>query len=100
VAFSPSARTRQYERWPAAGHSEVASNPFRAGLLDLAGQDADNIRSALGQGGDFALIDVETGNPKLLLGVQQGEGQTDVAQPMMAIRACRCSICLSAQTQD
>ena len=29
---------------------------------------------------DFALIDVEAGDPKLLLGVKQGERQTDVAQ--------------------
>src|SRR6476659_3051666 len=51
-----------------------------ASLLNLTGQNADDVGTALHQGADFALVDVETGHAKLLLGVKQGERQTYVAQ--------------------
>ena len=51
-----------------------------AGLLNLARQDADDVGPALGQGRHLALVDIEAGHPKLLLGVEQGQGQADVAQ--------------------
>ncbi len=51
-----------------------------AGVLNFAGQDADNVSATLGEGGNFALINIEAGHAHLLLGKQQGEGQTDVAQ--------------------
>ena len=51
-----------------------------AGVLNFAGQDADNVSAALGQGRNLALINIEARHPQLLLGKQQGEGQTDVAQ--------------------
>ena len=51
-----------------------------AGVLNFAGQDADNVGATLGQGRDLALINIEARHPHLLLGKQQGEGQADVAQ--------------------
>ncbi len=51
-----------------------------AGVLNFAGQDADNVGAALGEGRDLALVNIEAGHPHLLLGKQQGEGQADVAQ--------------------
>ena len=51
-----------------------------AGLLNFAGQDADDVGAALGQSRDLALINIEAGDPELLLGIQQGQGQTDVAE--------------------
>src|SRR6266436_3598466 len=65
------------------GQTRIVRGRFEslpAGLLNLTGQDADDVGTALGQSGYFALIDVEASDPKPFLCVQQGEGQTYVAE--------------------
>jgi hypothetical protein len=48
-------------------------NFFRANSVDL--------RLALRQSLDSALVDIETGDGKFLFGKQQGQGQSHIAQP-------------------
>ena len=59
-------------------HAHDRDGPF--GRRDLRGRDADNVGAAVGQGIDFALIDIEPGDGKFLFAVEQGQGQSDVAQ--------------------
>ncbi len=52
----------------------------RFGRRDLRGRDAENVGAAVRKGIDFSLIDIETGDGKFLLAVEQGQRQSDVAQ--------------------
>ena len=52
----------------------------RLGSRNLLGRDAENVSAAASQGVDFSLIDIETGDGKFLLAVEQGQRQSDVAQ--------------------
>ena len=63
-----------------AGVVRRSFEAFGAGFLNFAGQDADNVRSALGQGRNFALIDIKACDLNLLLGIKQSQRQTDVAK--------------------
>ena len=46
-----------------------------AGLLNFAGQDADNVGATLGQGRDLARINIEARHPHLLLGKSRARGR-------------------------
>ncbi len=48
---------------------------LRVGSPDFLCADAVDVRSALGESVDLALIDVEAGDLKLLFAEQQGQGQ-------------------------
>ena len=50
------------------------------GSPDFLCADAVDVRSALGESVDLALIDVEAGDGKLLFAEQQGQGKSDVAE--------------------
>jgi hypothetical protein len=54
--------------------------PLGAGRLDFRRSDAIDIRAALAEGVDLASVDIEAGDRELLLAVQQGERQADVAE--------------------
>ena len=60
---------------------------------DLLGRDAENISPAVVERVDLALIDVEAGDRKLLLAVEQGERKPDVAEaddPDARLAGVRC----------
>ena len=52
----------------------------RFGRRDLLGRDAENVGAAVVEGIDFSLIDIETGDGKFLLAVEQSQRQSDVAE--------------------
>ncbi len=65
------------------GDLRIVGRGFKAvrfGRRDLRRRDAENVGAAAGQGVDFSLIDIETGDGKFLLAVEQGQRQSDVAE--------------------
>src|ERR1019366_3838014 len=65
------------------GDLRIVGRGFEAvgfGRRDLRGRDADNVGAAVVEGIDFALIDIEPGDGKFLFAVEQGQGQSDVAE--------------------
>ena len=58
----------------------MAEKPCAWALLDFFRADAVDVGTALREGIDLALIDVEAGDGKLLFAEQQGQRQSHVAQ--------------------
>ena len=53
---------------------------LRLGGLNLVGGDAEDVGTTLGEGIDFAGVDVEASHRELLIAVQQSQRKADVSQ--------------------
>ena len=62
------------------GIVRVGGEAVRFGSLDLLGRDTVDVGTALGEGIDFAGVDVEPGYRKLFFAIQQSQWKADVSQ--------------------
>ena len=65
------------------GDLRIVGRGFKAvrlGGRDLLGRDAENVGAPAVEGVDFSLIDIESGDGKFLLAVEEGERQSDIAE--------------------
>ena len=57
-----------------------SAEPLCSRRLNLGGRDTKDVRAPSLQSGNLALIDVEPGDGKLLLGIEKRERESDVAE--------------------